>query len=96
MAAVLPVETLVEAVAVAVQASVDILLQIWVMVSVPYLLVKVDLVDLVEVMDLMVSILNSIQTQVVLLRLDIQVVVEVVVITVLLLLVVEEELDMVI
>ena len=79
-----------------VLASVDILLQIWVVVLVPYLLVKVDLVDLVDLMDLVVSILNSIQTQVVLLRLDIQVVVVLVLLMVLLLLVEEEELDMVI
>ena len=64
MAVVLPVETLVEEEAVVVQPFVDILLQKWVMVSVLYLLVKVGLLDLVEVMDLLVSILSSIQTQV--------------------------------
>jgi hypothetical protein len=61
---VLPVETLVEEAAVAVQPFVDILLQKWVVVLVPYLLVKVDLLDLVEVMDLLDSILSFIQTQV--------------------------------
>ena len=61
---VLPVETLVVEEAVAVQPYVNILLQKWVMVSVLYLLVKVVLLDLVEVMDLLDSILSSIQTQV--------------------------------
>ena len=96
MAVVLPVETLVEEEAVAVQPFVDMMLHKWVMVSVLYLLVKVVLLDLVEVMEVLVSILNSIQTQVSMLQLHMDLMVELVVILVLLFLVEEEELGMVI